>query len=559
MKQIKLLTLLAALVCAGSMWAQAFDPYTTPLTVEAKVTKVAIYVDNWAPNPIYYSINGGALQTIAGRNGNTVTQHEIYIDNVGDKVEFWSDNNTHEFNDAGTNIFIPFVNPNNNPHKSRYDLYHYSWSDNWQEDEAYYGVPVAYVYGNVMSLLSKDNFATMTELPFDPVYHSYTGHFKSLFAGMGGTEDLNCIDLSSTKDLVLPATTVGYMSYTSMFEYSTISRAPILPSAAVDIACYTGMFYACRQLMSITCFAIRPFHYTAPGESLEYDYTNDWTSWVSSSGGVFTGTREADWESRDHGQDTGHGDGIPTNWTTFNQIDVLSEDAASAYAYDNDFWTNRPNIPLYVLRTLYKDGAFNTICLPFDVTDIASSPLAGAEVFAFSHAEVEEEAGEKQLRQVISPVSSILAGVPYLIRWANTGEVLRILQFPNNTAITATTASTVGTDVQFIGFFTPTHIDDDANHSRLFLGENNTLYWPETGDETSMKGFRAYFNVPTSGGSGAPMRRGMPAKLVIRENAPTGVESIQDSEVSSQKVLRDGQLIIIRNGVEYNANGSIIK
>ncbi len=30
-------------------------------------------------------------------------------------------------------------------------------------------------------------------------------------------------------------------------------------------------------------------------------------------------------------------------------------------------------------RTLYKDGAWNTICLPFDVT-IADSPLAGATV-----------------------------------------------------------------------------------------------------------------------------------------------------------------------------------
>ena len=34
-------------------------------------------------------------------------------------------------------------------------------------------------------------------------------------------------------------------------------------------------------------------------------------------------------------------------------------------------------------RTLYKDGAWNTICLPFDVT-IAGSPLAGATARARS-------------------------------------------------------------------------------------------------------------------------------------------------------------------------------
>ena len=50
-----------------------------------------------------------------------------------------------------------------------------------------------------------------------------------------------------------------------------------------------------------------------------------------------------------------------------------------------------------------------------------------------------------------------------------------------------------------------------------------------------------------------------PKKLRFVFNAATGVESIQNSTVSSQKVLRDGQLIIIRNGVEYNANGQIVK
>ena len=50
-----------------------------------------------------------------------------------------------------------------------------------------------------------------------------------------------------------------------------------------------------------------------------------------------------------------------------------------------------------------------------------------------------------------------------------------------------------------------------------------------------------------------------PKKLRFVFNATTDVESIQPSEVRSQKVLRNGQLIIIRNGVEYNAAGQIVK
>ena len=39
----------------------------------------------------------------------------------------------------------------------------------------------------------------------------------------------------------------------------------------------------------------------------------------------------------------------------------------------------------------------------------------------------------------------------------------------------------------------------------------------------------------------------------------TGIESVQNSAISSQKVLRNGRLIIIRNGIEYTINGQIVK
>ena len=64
---------------------------------------------------------------------------------------------------------------------------------------------------------------------------------------------------------------------------------------------------------------------------------------------------------------------------------------------------------------------------------------------------------------------------------------------------------------------------------------------------------KAYMVV--SSGAGAPKR------LRFVFDAATGVESLvrPASDVSSQKVLRDGQLIIIRNGAEYNANGQKIR
>lgn len=65
-----------------------------------------------------------------------------------------------------------------------------------------------YVYGNVMSLLSKDNYATMTELPYD---HT----FQNLFMGN------SYITHAENKDLVLPATTLTQYCYYQMFSGCT--------------------------------------------------------------------------------------------------------------------------------------------------------------------------------------------------------------------------------------------------------------------------------------------------------------------------------------------------
>lgn len=43
------------------------------------------------------------------------------------------------------------------------------------------------------------------------------------------------------------------------------------------------------------------------------------------------------------------------------------------------------------------------------------------------------------------------------------------------------------------------------------------------------------------------------------DNTPTGMESMQGSAIRTEKILRNGQLIIIRNGVEYDATGAVIR
>ena len=50
-----------------------------------------------------------------------------------------------------------------------------------------------------------------------------------------------------------------------------------------------------------------------------------------------------------------------------------------------------------------------------------------------------------------------------------------------------------------------------------------------------------------------------PRRMPFIFDQATGMDNVQGDNVQSTKVVRDGQLVIIRNGVEYNAAGQIVK
>ena len=48
-------------------------------------------------------------------------------------------------------------------------------------------------------------------------------------------------------------------------------------------------------------------------------------------------------------------------------------------------------------------------------------------------------------------------------------------------------------------------------------------------------------------------------KIQLEQPFPTGVESVQDAEIRVPKIIRNGQLLIEKNGVLYNAQGAVVK
>ena len=91
------------------------------------------------------------------------------------------------------------------------------------------------VYGNIMSLVDEDNFATAKVL-------TETEAFSSLFNGNAALTDASC--------LLLPATTLTASCYNNMLKgCSNLTTAPAkLPATTLANKCYYGMFQACTSL-----------------------------------------------------------------------------------------------------------------------------------------------------------------------------------------------------------------------------------------------------------------------------------------------------------------------
>ena len=156
-------------------------------------------------------------------------------------------------------------------------------------------------------------------------------------------------------------------------------------------------------------------------------------------------------------------------------------------------------------RTLWKDGAWNTLCLPFNVTDgdtsddktFSGTPLEGATVMELGNSEgcntgFDDQTGTLTLDFV--PAYTIEAGHAYIVKWETTGDPISNPIFQNVTVSNEDPddQKVVSTDgkVQFKGTYNPATL---AGNTVLYLGSGNQLYYPST--SKPMGAFRAYFEL----------------------------------------------------------------
>ena len=145
-------------------------------------------------------------------------------------------------------------------------------------------------------------------------------------------------------------------------------------------------------------------------------------------------------------------------------------------------------------RGLYKDGDWNTLCLPFDVTT-TSAPLSGDNVVAMVFDTETSSFNDGTLTLNFTPVTSIPAGTPFIIKWDSNWDI----GSPEFSGVTVdkTVRDAVcdlgnGRSITFRGTYKRLSFDD-TDTSILFLGAENTLYYPLSGASISAQ--RAYFQL----------------------------------------------------------------
>ncbi|MBP3775890.1 MAG: leucine-rich repeat protein [Prevotella sp.] len=449
MKQ-KLLSILALLLMtATGAWAQK----DTPLTLEAKASG-QIVVEN-PPVGMQYKKNDEEKKTIT---------EDYYYDAGGKRLNLNVDKDDKvQFFGKGTSI------------------------TSYSGTKIGSGYTGCYIYGNIMSLVDEENFATATELTDDNTFQELFKGCTNLYSHPTNklvlpattlTENcyrymfVRCENLTVAPEL--PATTLADDCYDSMFDGCTsLTTAPALPATTLETYCYYNMFYGCTSLtvapelpattLAYGCYAYMFEGCTSlttapalPATTLETrcynnmfkgctklnsvtclatnisasNATTGWLSGVSDAGTFTKAAGMTGW--------TSDGNGIPDGWTK-NNIATLTDGSSIA----DQLKCPGESCTLTYTRAFTADKP-STVCLPF-----AYAPKTGETFYTFSGITKE---GDKYVATMTEHTGATLAAnTPYLYKSAATGDT----DFSGTYTMPATISAgeTASGDWKFVGTY----------------------------------------------------------------------------------------------------------
>ena len=177
--------------------------------------------------------------------------------------------------------------------------------------------------------------------------------------------------------------------------------------------------------------------------------------------------------------------------------------------------TDIANATVRLKRTL-NEAYWNTFVVPFDI------PNMNASIFEYT--------GSDGNTMHFTATTSIEAGTPYLIK-PKEGNIIE--QTYSDVTLTAQSAKSVDYgDYKFVATYSPVTLATDK--TELFLTTDGKLAYPASASEATMKGMRAYFQVPASANV---------ALFVDGEGTITGIEEVENGKLK------------VESSEVYNLNG----
>ena len=232
-------------------------------------------------------------------------------------------------------------------------------------------------------------------------------------------------------------------------------------------------------------------------------------------------------------------------WSIAYYAASLADDADNAAELTNiiTHYGGKANVTLQG-RTLWKDGKWNTLCLPFDVDDFTGTPLENAVVKTLVSSGFQGGTLTMNFTEDKDNLTRIEAGKPYIVKWtepasyvaydgSNADECSDIVNpvfLGVTVSSTAAASETEGSEwVDFVGTYKPATIYESGTEKHnLYLGAANTLYYPTT-EGFQVNACRAYFvlkNGLTAGEPADPQANAVRAFTLNFGDEETAIKSL---------------------------------
>ena len=184
-----------------------------------------------------------------------------------------------------------------------------------------------------------------------------------------------------------------------------------------------------------------------------------------------------------------HPDGTPCPYCGITEL-ILSDNADNSTAISGN--NGKTMDVTFSGRTLWKDGSWNTICLPFDLPSLEGTPLEGATVKEMIGSTLTDGVLTLSFSQptIMEGKPYIEAGRPYIVKWNSGDPIIK----PTFSAVTIKNVSgqSVSTYADFVGTYKPYNVYSGSGNI-LYLGAEDKLF--RATSDLNVNAFRGYFQL----------------------------------------------------------------